>query len=82
MSARQLNLSNAVALFTGARDRSRPGSAPLEWIMKLFECQNCGHALYFENTRCESCGLHLGFLPAGQVITACSRRADNGSTSR
>jgi hypothetical protein len=38
--------------------------------MKLFECQNCGHALYFENTRCESCGLRLGFLPAGEVITA------------
>ena len=36
--------------------------------MKLFECQNCGHPLYFENTRCESCGLRLGYLPArGQV---------------
>jgi hypothetical protein len=36
--------------------------------MKLFECQNCGHPLYFENTRCESCGLRLGYLPVrGQV---------------
>jgi hypothetical protein len=36
--------------------------------MKFFECQNCGHPLYFENTRCESCGLRLGYLPArGQV---------------
>jgi hypothetical protein len=38
--------------------------------MKLFECQNCGHPLYFENTRCESCGLHLGYLPARGMITA------------
>ena len=27
--------------------------------MKLFECQNCGQPPYFENTRCESCGLKL-----------------------
>jgi len=38
--------------------------------MKLFECQNCGQALYFENTRCESCGLALGYLPARQTVTA------------
>ena len=34
--------------------------------MKLFECQNCGQPLYFENTRCESCGLRLGYLPSGR----------------
>src|SRR6202051_1939105 len=39
-------------------------------IMKLFECQNCGHPLYFENTRCESCGLRLGYLPAREQISA------------
>jgi hypothetical protein len=38
--------------------------------MKLFECQNCGQPLYFENTRCESCGLRLGYLPAKETITA------------
>jgi hypothetical protein len=38
--------------------------------MKLFECQNCGHPLYFENTRCESCGLRLGYLPAREAISA------------
>jgi hypothetical protein len=38
--------------------------------MKLFECQNCGHPLYFENTRCESCGLRLGYLPARGMVTA------------
>src|ERR1700678_1621481 len=38
--------------------------------MKLFECQNCGQPLYFENTRCISCGLLLGYLPARQTVTA------------
>jgi hypothetical protein len=38
--------------------------------MKLFECQNCGQPLYFENTSCESCGLRLGYLPDQQVVTA------------
>jgi hypothetical protein len=38
--------------------------------MKLFECQNCGHPLYFENTKCESCGLRLGFLPALEKVSA------------
>lgn len=38
--------------------------------MKLFECQNCGQPLYFEDTRCESCGLALGYLPAREAVTA------------
>jgi hypothetical protein len=38
--------------------------------MKLFECQHCGQLLYFENTRCESCGLRLGYLPAKETVTA------------
>ena len=38
--------------------------------MKLFECQNCRQPLYFENTRCESCGLNLGYLPEREVVTA------------
>jgi hypothetical protein len=38
--------------------------------MKLFECQNCRQPLYFENTRCESCGLQLGYLPARDTVTA------------
>lgn len=38
--------------------------------MKLFECQNCKQPLYFENTRCERCGLALGYLPEEEVITA------------
>ena len=38
--------------------------------MKLFECQNCGHPLYFENSRCESCGRHLGFVSAAMTMAA------------
>src|ERR1700680_510522 len=38
--------------------------------MKLFECQNCRQPLYFENTRCEHCGLRLGYLSDQEVVTA------------
>src|ERR1700756_1574550 len=38
--------------------------------MKLFEGQNCCQPLYFENTKCESCGLRLGYLPKQEVVTA------------
>jgi hypothetical protein len=38
--------------------------------MKLFECQNCGQLLYFENTRCERCGHVLGYLPDVAVLSA------------
>jgi hypothetical protein len=38
--------------------------------MKLFECQACGQPLYFENSRCESCGRRLGYLPEAQEISA------------
>jgi len=44
--------------------------------MKLFECQNCRQPLYFENTRCESCGLQLGYLPSHDTVTAL--QADGG----
>jgi len=38
--------------------------------MKLFECQNCGQPLYFENMSCESCGLRLGYLPERGTVSA------------
>ena len=38
--------------------------------MKLFECQNCGQLIYFENTLCERCGFALGFLPDTAMMTA------------
>ncbi|MBN3581636.1 putative zinc-binding peptidase [Algoriphagus aestuarii] len=30
--------------------------------MKIFECGNCFHPLYFENSSCEKCGNQVGFL--------------------
>ena len=44
--------------------------------MKLFECQNCGQLIYFENTQCERCGHALGFLPSLAVMTALRPNGD------
>ena len=38
--------------------------------MRLFKCPSCSQLLYFENTRCERCGLALGYLPERETITA------------
>ena len=38
--------------------------------MKLFECQNCGQLLFFENTRCERCGHLLGYLSERTCLSA------------
>jgi hypothetical protein len=44
--------------------------------MKLFKCQNCGQVLYFENTRCESCGYPLGYLSQAMTISALEPDGD------
>ena len=44
--------------------------------MKLFKCQGCGHLLYFENTRCESCGRELGYLPDAMTLSALEPDGD------
>lgn len=44
--------------------------------MRLFKCQSCGQALYFENTRCESCRHQLGFLPEAMTISALEPDGD------
>jgi hypothetical protein len=44
--------------------------------MKLFTCQNCGNVIYFENTRCESCGARLGFDPAPKQVVALKPEGD------
>ena len=41
--------------------------------MKLFSCQNCQQVVYFENTSCERCGHHLGYLPELETISAVER---------
>jgi hypothetical protein len=38
--------------------------------MKLFACDNCQQTLYFENSRCVSCGETLGYVPdAAALVT-------------
>ncbi|UDL94700.1 putative zinc-binding peptidase [Lichenihabitans sp. PAMC28606] len=44
--------------------------------MKLFECQMCGQALYFENTRCERCHHRLGYIASEQWLAALEQSAD------
>ncbi len=44
--------------------------------MRLFECQACGQALYFENVLCESCGRRLGFLPRTATLSALEPDGD------
>lgn len=43
--------------------------------MKLFNCQNCGHTVFFENTHCEQCQSPLGFAP--DLITLSALKPDN-----
>lgn len=43
--------------------------------MKLFECQNCGQLLYFENTKCERCGHVLGYLCDQMTLSALAGAA-------
>lgn len=38
--------------------------------MKLFECNQCGQPLYFENARCDSCGRRLGYIPEREALAA------------
>lgn len=38
--------------------------------MQLFECQNCGQPLHFENTHCEACGHRLGYDPNKGTLLA------------
>lgn len=49
--------------------------------MKLFECQNCGNLIYFENVRCERCGMALGYLPDPGTLTALARTDEGAWTA-
>ena len=44
--------------------------------MQLFECQNCGQTLYFENRSCERCGHRLGYVAAQQSLEALDPEGD------
>ncbi|ARN80968.1 zinc-binding metallopeptidase family protein [Methylocystis bryophila] len=45
--------------------------------MKSFHCTSCWQTIVFENTRCEKCGHHLGFLPERLEMTAVEPRGDH-----
>ena len=54
----------------------RRGEKPV----KLFECQNCGQLIYFENTQCERCGFALGYLPGAALMSALQPNIDGTYT--
>lgn len=45
--------------------------------MKIFHCDHCGQALFFENSECLSCGHVLAYLPDLDVL-ASLEAVDNG----
>ncbi|MEQ8356910.1 MAG: putative zinc-binding peptidase [Kiloniellaceae bacterium] len=45
--------------------------------MKLFDCQNCGQLLYFDNTHCERCESLLGFIPDRTTMSALQATGEN-----
>lgn len=38
--------------------------------MKLYECNSCGHAVYFKNNRCVRCSVELAFDPQSMSMLA------------
>ncbi len=44
--------------------------------MQLFECQNCGQVLYFENRSCERCKHRLGYIAERQSLEALDAEGD------
>jgi hypothetical protein len=45
--------------------------------MRLFKCQSCGQAIYFENRTCENCGHALGYLPVTAELAALQPKGDH-----
>lgn len=45
--------------------------------MRLFNCQVCGQAIYFENRFCGSCGHALGYLPITAEMAALEPEGDH-----
>jgi hypothetical protein len=45
--------------------------------MKLFSCDHCGHALYFENVACEHCGHRLGYEPVSNALVSLEPDGDS-----
>jgi hypothetical protein len=47
--------------------------------MKLFRCDHCGHALYFENVVCEHCGHRLGYVPDANSLVSLEAHDHDGT---
>lgn len=47
--------------------------------MKLFRCDHCGHALYFENVVCEHCGHRLGYEPNANALVSLEPHGHDGT---
>jgi hypothetical protein len=58
---------------------ARPLTATLA-RMKLFSCDNCQQTLYFENSRCVSCGSALGYCPEAATLATLHAGANPGGT--
>jgi hypothetical protein len=41
--------------------------------MKLFSCDNCQQTLFFESSRCVSCGEALGYIPESEALVTLRR---------
>lgn len=48
--------------------------------MQRFACGNCGHGLYFHNTRCLKCDFPVGFAPDSMVMATLSPANGGGFT--
>jgi len=46
-------------------------------MMRLFNCQACGQAIYFENRFCGSCGHSLGYVPITGELAALEPEGDH-----
>lgn len=47
--------------------------------MKIFQCDNCHHPVFFENTHCENCGMTLGFSPKDRNLYALEQTPEGWS---
>lgn len=45
--------------------------------MKIFECQVCAQALYFENTACSRCGHRLGYIASDRRVAAFTQDGED-----
>lgn len=46
--------------------------------MRLFECDNCGQPIHFDNRNCVNCGHRLGFVPGQLTMHALAEDTDEG----